>query len=54
MLAGDEGEPFAQEDPLCESEEVHNSKRYLIEEVLSDVHRVNRSVLGNREVHSVY
>ena len=27
LLAGDEGEPFAQEDPLCESEEVHNSKR---------------------------
>ena len=27
LLAGDEGEPFAQEDPLCDSEEVHNSKR---------------------------
>ena len=27
LLAGDEGDPFAQEDPLDESEEVHNSKR---------------------------
>ena len=27
LQAGDEGEPFAQEDPLGESEEVHNSKR---------------------------
>ena len=27
LLAGDEGEPFAQEVPLGESEEVHNSKR---------------------------
>ena len=27
LLAGDEGEPFGQEDPMCESEEVHNSKR---------------------------
>ena len=27
LLAGDEGDPFAQEDQLGESEEVHNSKR---------------------------
>ena len=27
LLAGDEGDPFAQEDPLNDSEEVHNSKR---------------------------
>ena len=55
LLAGDEGDPFAQEDPLDESEEVHNSKREpLIEEGLSDGHRLNRLVLGNREVHSGY
>ena len=27
MLASDEGDPFAQKDPLDESEEVHESKR---------------------------
>ena len=27
LSAGDEGDPFAQEDPLDESEEVHGSKR---------------------------
>ena len=56
LLAGDEGDPFAQEDPLgrkrrkcripCGSQ--------LIEERLPDGHRVNRLVLGSREVHSGY
>ena len=47
--------PLPRKKRLDESEEVNDSKRSpLIEEGLSDGHRVNRLVLGNREVHSGY
>ena len=48
---GNEGDPVVQEDPLDECEEARfQAGANLSEKGLSDGHRVNRLVLGNREV----